>query len=65
MLNETDFAITIEAGSTSSWHRFIRKKGLNFGIDEFGKSAPFKEIYKYFGLTVENISKKTKDLIKN
>jgi transketolase len=65
ILNETDFAITIEAGSTSSWHRFIRKKGLNFGIDEFGKSAPFKEIYKYFGLTVENISKKTKDLIKN
>ena len=65
ILNETDFAITIEAGSTSTWHKFIRKKGLNFGIDEFGKSAPFKEIYKHFGLTVENISKKTKALIKN
>ena len=65
ILNETDFAITIEAGSTSSWHKFIQKKGLNFGIDEFGKSAPFKEIYKHFGLTVENISKKTKNLIKN
>ena len=65
ILNETDFAITIEAGSTSSWHKFIQKKGLNFGIDEFGKSAPFKEIYKHFGLTVENISKKTKNLIRN
>ena len=65
ILNETDFAITIEAGSTSTWHKFIRKKGLNFGIDEFGKSAPFKEIYKHFGLTVENISKKTKNLIRN
>ena len=34
-------------------------------IETFGKSAPYKEIYKYFGLTVENISKKTKNLIKN
>ena len=64
-LNEVDFAITIEAGSTGSWHKFVQKKGLNFGIDEFGKSAPYKEIYKYFGLTAENISKKTKNLIKN
>jgi transketolase len=65
ILNETDFAITIEAGSTGDWHKFITKKGLNFGIDEFGKSAPYKEIYKHFGLTSENISKKTKNLIKN
>ncbi len=64
-LNEADFTITIEAGSTESWHKFVRKKGLNFGIDEFGKSAPFKEIYKHFGLTAENISKKTINLIKN
>jgi len=65
ILNETDFAITIEAGSITNWHKFIKKKGLNFGIDEFGKSAPYKEIYKHFGLTAENISKKTKNLIKN
>ena len=64
-LNEADFTITIEAGSKESWHKFVQKKGLNFGIDEFGKSAPFKEIYKYFGLTANNISKKTKNLIKN
>ena len=30
--------------------------GLTFGIDTFGKSAPYKEIYKHFGLTAENIS---------
>ena len=65
ILKETDFAITIEAGSTTNWHKFIEKKGLNFGIEEFGKSAPYKEIYKHFGLTAENISKKTKNLIKN
>jgi transketolase len=65
ILNEVDFTITIEAGSTADWKKYIVKKGLNFGIDNFGKSAPYKEIYKYFGLTVENISKKTKNLIRN
>jgi transketolase len=38
---------------------------LAFGIDKFGKSAPYKQIYKYFGLTTENISKKAKKLIKS
>ena len=65
ILNETNFTITIEAGSTACWHKYIRKKGLNFGIDDFGKSAPYKEIYNFFGLTVENITKKIKNLIKS
>ena len=65
ILNEANFAITIEAGSTDSWHKFVKNKGLNFGIDDFGKSAPYKEIYNYFGLTVNNIVKKTKQLIEN
>ena len=64
ILNEANFTITIEAGSTSCWHKYLRKKGLNFGIDNFGKSAPYKEIYNFFGLTVENITNKTKNLIK-
>ena len=63
ILDETNFAITIEAGSTNSWHKFVKNKGLNFGINDFGKSAPYKEIYNYFGLTVENIVKKTKNLV--
>ncbi len=65
VLNEANFAITIEAGSTDNWHKFVKNKGLNFGIDDFGKSAPYKEIYNYFGLTVENIVKKTKRLIES
>jgi transketolase len=65
VLNETNFTITIEAGSTDSWHKFIKNKGINFGINDFGKSAPYKEIYNYFGLTVDNIVKKTKNLVQN
>jgi len=64
ILGETKFKISIEAASTDCWRKYVGTEGLTFGIDTFGKSAPYKEIYKYFGLTAENISKKTKNLIK-
>ena len=36
---------------------------LAFGIDEFGKSAPYKDIYKFFGLESTNIKNITKKLL--
>jgi len=65
ILNETKNKISIEAGSSDCWKKYVGENGNNFGINEFGKSAPFKEIYKYFGLTKENITNKSKNLIKN
>jgi transketolase len=65
ILGETKFKISIEAASTDCWKKYIGTKGLTFGIDTFGKSAPYKKIYEYFGLTTKNISKKTKQLIKS
>jgi transketolase len=65
ILGETKFKISIEAASTDCWKKYTGTEGLTFGIDTFGKSAPYKEIYKHFGLTAENISKKTKNLIKS
>jgi len=64
ILDEAKFKISIEAASTDCWKKYVGKEGLTFGIDVFGKSAPYKEIYKYFGLTADNISKKTKNLIR-
>jgi transketolase len=64
-IGETKFKVSIEAASTDCWKKYVGTEGLTFGIDTFGKSAPYKEIYKHFGLTAENISKKTKNLIKS
>ncbi len=64
ILNETKFKISIEAGSTDCWKKYVGEKGLTFGINDFGKSAPYKEIYKHFGLTSEIIAQKTKKMIK-
>jgi len=65
ILGETKLKISIEAGSTNCWKKYVGNEGFAFGIDEFGKSAPYKDIYKFFGLTVENISKKIKKLMRN
>ena len=63
ILRETRNIISIEAASTDSWKKYIGTNGLSFGIDTFGKSAPYKDIYKYFGLTTKNIIKKSKKLL--
>ena len=63
ILKETKFKISIEAGATNSWEKFIGQQGLAFGIDDFGKSAPYKNVYKHFGLTSENITKKVKEML--
>ena len=60
IINETKIKISIEAASTDCWKKYIGKDGLSFGIDTFGKSAPYKEIYKHFGLTSTNIAKQIK-----
>jgi transketolase len=63
ILRETKYKISIEAASTDSWKKYVDKDGLCFGIDEFGKSAPYKDIFNYFGLNSENIINKTLKII--
>jgi transketolase len=64
IINETKMKISIEAASTDCWKKYVGNNGLTFGIDTFGKSAPYKEIYKHFGLTAANIANKSKKLIR-
>ena len=65
ILRKDTLRVAIEAGCSMGWHKYIGENGLFFGItdDKFGISAPAKEIYKYFGLTTENICKKIKESI--
>ena len=63
ILKETKFKISIEAGSSDCWKKYVGDNGITFGIDEFGKSAPYKDIYKYFGLESTNIKNITKKLL--
>ena len=61
VLAETELIISIEASETGYWKKYTGTNGLNFGIDNFGKSAPYKEIYNHFNLNSESIIKKIKE----
>ena len=56
ILEEDSLIITLEAGSISSWQKYIKHKGINLGIDQFGESAPYKEVYNHFNLSEESIT---------
>ena len=60
ILRETDLIVSIEASETNFWKKYTGNNGLNFGINEFGKSAPYKKIYDYFGLNSDEMIKKIK-----
>ena len=61
ILTETQLVVSLEASETDYWKKYTGTSGLNFGIDDFGKSAPYKEIYNHFGLTLESVIKKIKE----
>ena len=54
--------ISIEAGSKSSWKKYTKN---NIGIEVFGESAPYKEVYKHLNITSDKVIELAKKLIKN
>ena len=53
--------VSIEAGSTFGWERFIGDEGLAIGLDHFGASAPYKVLSEKFGFTVPAVIEKMKE----
>ena len=46
--------VSIEAGSTFGWERYVGPTGVAIGVDTFGASAPGDALYKEFGITVDH-----------
>ena len=51
ILETNSTVVTIEAASVSSWIKYKGNNGISLGIDDFGESAPYKEVYNHFNLT--------------
>jgi len=47
--------IAVEAAVRMGWDRYLGDNGVFIGMSSFGASAPFKELYKKFGITVEAV----------
>ena len=56
LMEENSLVVTLEAGSVTHWQKYTKDKELNIGIDQFGESAPYKEVYDHFDLTEEKIT---------
>jgi len=52
--------VSIEAGTTFGWEKFIGDNGLAIGLDHFGASAPYKVLAEKFGFTVPGVIEKIK-----
>ena len=55
ILPDNTLKVSIEAGTTFGWERYVGIDGLTIGIDRFGASAPADDLFAKFGLTAEAI----------
>ena len=55
--------IAVEAGAKYGWEKYVGLTGDIIGMDGFGASAPGAELFKYFGITVEEIVDSVKNSI--
>ena len=55
ILDKESLIVTIEAGNVSSWEKYLGNRGISIGIDKFGESAPYKQVYEHLNLSVEKI----------
>jgi transketolase len=55
--------VSIEASQPMSWYKWIGEGGVAIGLDHYGASAPYKELYQEFHLTPENVVQTAKSVI--
>lgn len=56
--------IAVEAASKFGWEKYVGLEGDIIGMDGFGASGPAEELYKYFGITVEEVADAVKNCLK-
>jgi transketolase len=55
--------LSIEAGVSQGWARYVGYDGDTLSVDRFGASAPAEDVFRDYGFTVENVIKKAKKLV--
>ncbi len=55
--------VSIEAGVTLGWERYIGDKGIALGINRFGASSPYMRIYEELGLTPGHVAEAVNSLL--
>ena len=53
----------MEAGASLGWYKYVGLDGAVVGLDHFGASAPYEQLYEKFGLTAGNVAEKAAALV--
>lgn len=61
--SEVTARVSIEAGVTMGWERYIGNEGIAIGVDRFGASAPYEKIYEELGLTPGHVAEAVMELL--
>jgi transketolase len=57
VIGDAPVKVGVEAAVRMGWDAIIGSDGVFVGMDSFGASAPFKDLYKHFGITAEKVAK--------
>ena len=60
---EVPVRVAVEAAVALGWERWVGEGGRVIGIDRFGASAPYNELYEKFGITPQRVAAAARDLI--
>ncbi len=55
--------VSVEAGRTLGWERYVGAGGAAIGVDRYGASAPYKRIFEEYGLTAERVAQAALDAL--
>jgi transketolase len=55
--------VSVEAGSTFGWGRYVGDRGASVGIDRFGASAPAERVFRELGITPEAVRDRAKSVL--
>jgi transketolase len=64
VLGNAKVNVAIEAGVRQGWDQIIGTSGIFIGMTGFGASAPYKELYKQFGITAEAVVEKVSERLR-
>ena len=53
--NEVRARVAVEASHADYWYKFVGLDGKVIGMTSFGESAPIKDLYQHFGITVDAV----------
>jgi transketolase len=55
--------VSVEAGATAIWARYVGFEGVSIGIDRFGESAPGPAVFEYLGITSKHVAETVAGLL--